>query len=112
MPLFGKLWVRLHGYSEERMKAMQARTPPPIFFGSMILCYLLAAAALAFIIVNLNLRDHQDGILLGFAVWIIVAAVEFTGQISSDRHYGIYTINVAFQFVYLHLMCILLTLWR
>jgi hypothetical protein len=31
--LFGKLWVKLHGYSEEKIKQMQASMSPPRFFG-------------------------------------------------------------------------------
>jgi hypothetical protein len=111
MPLFGKLWIRLHGFSDEKMKAMQSRTPPPLFFGGMIVSYLVAALAL--IVVNLNLTQPlSEGLTLGLAVWFIVAAVELTGQLSSDRHYGIYAINVGFQFVYLNGMSVLLTYWR
>src|SRR5207249_1686249 len=32
MPLFGKLWMKLHGYSEEKVKKMQARLAPAVFF--------------------------------------------------------------------------------
>jgi hypothetical protein len=112
MPLFGKLWISLHGYTEDKMKAMQTRTPPPLFFGGMIVSYLVAALAVALIVVNLNLTQPLEGLILGFALWFIVAAVEFTGQLSSDRHYGIYAINVGFQFAYLNFMGVLLTYWR
>ena len=113
MPLFGKLWLSLHGFSEERIKAMQARTPPPLFFGGMIISYLVIALAVALLVVNLDLKTPlPDGLILGLVIWFLVAAVEFTGQLSSDRHHGIYAINVGFQFVYLIGMGVLLTYWR
>ena len=35
--LFGKLWVRLHGYSEEKVKQMQAAMSPPLCRASLAL---------------------------------------------------------------------------
>src|SRR5712692_7671500 len=77
MPLFGKLWISLHGYTQEKMTAMQARVPPPLFFGGMIVSYLVAALAVALIVVNLSLTAPLEGLILGLALWLIVAAVEF-----------------------------------
>ena len=40
MALFGKTWQRLHGYSDEKVKQMQAAKPPPVFFGTMIASFI------------------------------------------------------------------------
>ena len=55
--LFGKLWQRLHGYSDEKMKEMQARKPPPMFFGLMIVCYMVLAAVVAVIAATFNISS-------------------------------------------------------
>ncbi len=112
MPLFGKLWIRLHGYSEEKVKEMQAKMNPAVFFGGMIASYLAAALALAFLIVNFNVKWAPDGALLGLAVWVVVAAAAMTAHLASQRHIGLYAIDTSFYLVFLLFMGVLLTMWR
>ena len=112
MALFGKLWVRLHGFSEEKVKQMQARVPPPLFFGGMIAAYLVTAFVIALLVASFDLKQPLDGLILGSALFVLVTAVAFTGQLASDRHYGIFAIDAAFYFVLLNFQGVLLTWWR
>lgn len=112
MPLFGKMWIRLHGYSEEKVKEMQAKMKPIVFFGGMIASYLVVAFVVSLLVVGLNLTQIQEGVLLGIFLWLATAAIALTGQLASARHYGIYAIDAAFYFVFLIFMSVLLTLWR
>jgi hypothetical protein len=112
MPFFGKLWVRLHGFSDEKVKQMQARVPPPLFFGGMIAVQLVTAFVVALLVVSLNPTAPLDGVLLGSCLWLLVAAILFSGQLASDRHYGIFAIDTAYHFTLLIFMSVLLTLWR
>jgi len=34
--IFGKLRIRLHGYSDEKLAEMKAKISPPRFFGGMV----------------------------------------------------------------------------
>jgi len=93
--LFGKTWVKLHGYGDEQVKKMQARRPPYVFFPSMIACYLV----LAFVIALAADRLHEAGrprrrALFGGLVWLgPVACIGMTNHISVDEPFGIYLIN-------------------
>jgi hypothetical protein len=112
MPLFGKLWVRLHGWSDETVKAMQAKMKPPVFFGGMIASYLVAAYAVAFLVVVLNPNTFQDGAVLGAALWVVVAACVMTAQIASQKHLGLFAIDAGFYLVFLVAQSVLLVWWR
>ena len=112
MPLFGKLWMKLHGYSEEKVKKMQARLAPAVFFGGMLASYLLIALMVAVLVVSLPLTLPLEGALLGGVLWLIVAAVGFTAYLASDKHIGIYLIDAGYQLTFLLFMGVLLTMWR
>ena len=110
--VFGKLWVRLHGFSEERIAKMKAAMSPPRFFGGMFISYLVLAAALALTLTATPEPTAQTGILLGILFWVATSAIAMTGQIASDRHIGIYFIDVGCALVYLVLMGWVLGTWR
>ncbi len=48
--LFGKAWQKAQGYSEEKVKQMQEQLSVPLFFGTMIICYLVLTFAMSLII--------------------------------------------------------------
>src|SRR5260370_41140375 len=83
MALFGKLWQRLHGFSEEKLKQMQARGPPPLFFGGMIVSQLLAAFVVALLVVSLNPTQPLDGLRLDTCLALRVDAVAVAVQLAS-----------------------------
>jgi hypothetical protein len=113
MALFGKLWARLHGYSEEKMKDMQAKVPPPLFFGGMIICDLVIALVVAILVVGLRINTAAGGVLLGFLIWLgPAAAIRMTSQLASDKPIGLYFIDVTYQLVYLLMMGAILGGWR
>jgi Protein of unknown function (DUF1761) len=110
--IFGKLWVKLHGFSPEKIKEMQARTPPPLFFGGMILSYLVLGLALALLMSGLKEHSALAGAATGFLVWLTVAAIGMTAHIASDKVLGLYFIDVGCELIYLVLMGALLGAWR
>jgi hypothetical protein len=112
MPLFGKLWIKLHGYSEEKVKKMQARLAPAVFFGGMLASYLLIALVVGALVVSLGLKEPLEGAFLGVLLWLIVAAVGFTAYLASDKHIGIYAIDTGYQLTFLLFMGVLLSMWR
>jgi hypothetical protein len=68
--LFGKLWVKLHDYSEEKMAKMKASMSPPQFFGGMFLSYLVLAIALAALLTGFTQPTLATGVALGLLMWL------------------------------------------
>src|SRR4051794_19692947 len=110
--LFGKLWVKLNGFSPEKVKEMQAKMSPPKFFGGMILSYLVLALVLAFLMTGLKEQNAAVGASVGFLVWLAVAAINMTAHIASDKVFGLYCIDLGCELVYLVVMGALLGAWR
>jgi hypothetical protein len=110
--LFGKLWQRLHGYTEEKIKEMQAKMSPPKFFGGMILCYLVLAFVVALLVTTFKIDSAYEGAVLGALLWLAAAAVGMTGHLASGKVFGIFLIDVSFQFIYFVLMGVVLGGWR
>jgi hypothetical protein len=111
--LFGKLWVRLHGYSPEKVKQMQAAKPPALFFGGMIVAYVLLAIVMSIMIGALGISTWCDGAALGLLFWLGPAiALGFTAWLASDRVIGVFIIDWAYQLVFLVMMGAILGAWR
>lgn len=110
--LFGQLWIKLHGFSETKIKEMQANMSPPRFFGGMLLSYLVLASALAVLLSGFPEPGATTGLAVGLIVWLAAAAIALTGHIASDKVFGLYLIDVSCQLVYLVLMGALLGVWR
>jgi Protein of unknown function (DUF1761) len=110
--LFGKLWVKLHGYSPEKVKEMQASMSPPKFFGGMIASYLVLGFAVALLLTGLTEKTAIAGAGLGLLVWVAAAAVMMTNHIASDKVLGIYLIDAGCMLAYLLLMGLMLGAWR
>jgi hypothetical protein len=111
--LFGKQWVKLHGYSEAKIKEMQAAMSPPRFFGGMLLCYFVLALVMALLLTGFSEPSALTGAGLGFLLWLgPTAAVAMTGHIASDKPLALYLIDVGCQLLYLILMGAVLGAWR
>jgi Protein of unknown function (DUF1761) len=110
--LFGKAWIRLQGFSEEKVKEMKANMSPVKFFGGMLLSYLVLAWVIAVILTGLPETEARTGATLGFFVWLGVAAIGVTNHLPSGKPPGVYLIDAGCQLVYLVLMGLLLGAWR
>jgi hypothetical protein len=95
--LFGTLWVRLHGYTQERIAAMKRTRPPPVFFGGMIVCYLVATFALALIIGAVGEPSLWRGVAVAGCVWLVVAALRMTGRLATDKPLALFPIDAGFD---------------
>ena len=110
--LFGKLWQKLNGYSTEKLAEMKAERPPPVFFGTLIVCYAVVALIMAILVTTFNVTGAADGALLGLLLWIMAAAVGLTGHIASDKPMGAFAIDAAYQFIYLLMTGAIIAGWR
>ncbi len=110
--LFGKLWMHLTGFTEEKVKELQARRPPALFFTGMIVCYLVVAFGVAVLAVSLRITSPIEGAVLGLVLWAgFAATIGMTAHLASDRHIGVYCIDTGYQLVFLVLMGAILGGW-
>ena len=65
----------VHGYTDERMRAMQDRRPMPVFFAILLVCYFIIALVMAAIVAVFRIETPLDGVLLGFLIWVMAAAI-------------------------------------
>lgn len=111
--LFGKQWIRLQGWSDERVAEMKAKMSPAKFLAGQFACCLVLAATVALLVVTLNLRTVMEGACLGSILWLGPAtAICLQGHLASGRHNGLYFIDTGYQFVCLVMQGIILAAWR
>ncbi len=110
--LFGKAWQRLNGYSDEKLVEMRAKRPPPVFFGTMIACYVVVSLVLALLVGAMEISSAMPGAMLGGVVFVLAAAVQVTGQIASDKPMRALLIDLAYQAVYMPLTGAIVGGWR
>jgi hypothetical protein len=111
--LFGKLWVKLQGYSQEKIEEMRRRRPPPYFFGGMVICYLVMAWAMALVMTGYPESSALGGALFGGLVWLgPVACNAMTNFISTDKPFALVEIDQGFQLIHLVMMGAILGGWR
>jgi hypothetical protein len=110
--LFGKRWVKLYGYTPEQVQAMQKARPPAVFFGLMILAYLLMAFAMALIVHWTGAKTALDGAAVGLATWVVALAIALTDYISSTKKPGIYLIDCSYQLIFLIMTGVILAVWQ
>jgi hypothetical protein len=110
--IFGRAWQRLHGYSDEQLAQMRARRPPPVFFGTMLVCYVIVALVVAMIAQLAGVSDARSGALLGLLIWVIVAAVGATGHVASHWPWSAFGIDVLYQLIYFTMIGAIVGGWR
>jgi uncharacterized protein DUF1761 len=110
--LFGATWRRLAGFTDEKIKELQGQRGPAVFFGGMIVAYLVVAFVLAALTASLDIQTPIAGAALGLLVWLAVAAVGMTGHLAHDKPFGLYVIDTSFQLAFFVMMGAVLGAWR
>lgn len=111
--LFRNVWLKAHDWSEEKIKAQQAKLPPPVFLGGMFIADTFIAFTMALLMVSLSVKGVENGALFGLVIWAgPAAAIQFTGHLASDRKIAAYFVDISYQFVYLMMMGVLFATWR
>ena len=111
--LFGKLWIRLQGWNEQKVAEMKARMSPAKFLGGMVVAYTVLAFTVSLLVVVVGVRGPVEGACLGSILWLgPAAAIGFTGYLASDRRFGGFALDAAFQLVALLTQGIILASWR
>jgi len=112
--LFGKLWMKAHGYSEEKVKEMQ-KTATQAYITSFV-CYLVMAVVFSVLMSYVypdNTATATKGLQLGFLMWLgFAATIGLTANMFSEKSLSTYLIDVVYQLVYLLIMGAILGGWR
>lgn len=108
-----KPWQRLHGYTDEQVVEMKKLRPPPVFFGGMIVSYLLLAAVLGVLFASVGIASLSAGATMGLLLWLGVALpIGITAWIASNKPFAAFAIDFAYQLVFLLLTGAILGAWR
>lgn len=111
--VFAKLWQRLHGFTDEQVKAMQKARPPQVFFSIMLFAYIVGALAMSVLVVNLELRSAFSGAVLGAFLWLFATtAIGLTDHITRTRPFAAYILDSAYQLVAFMAAGVILAAWR
>jgi hypothetical protein len=110
--LFGKFWLAQSRYTEEQMAKMHAERPMPVYFGNLIVCYVVIALFMGALVQATGVKSFGHGATLGLFVWVIGAMIAMTAHISSPKAWGAYLVDVGYQLVYLPLMGGILAVWK
>lgn len=111
--LFGKVWMRLHGYADntaEQMAQMQrhARQAYVVSF----LAYLAMAAALSLLADYVILVSAAQAIKLALLVFVgFVGPVGLIANRYSDKPLAAWLIDAGYQLLYFIVMSLIVTLW-
>ena len=106
--LFGKLWLKAHGYSQEQMRDTAGRNLMVSLF-----CYVVMAFVLAVLASYAGVATVLQGAFLGFLVWIgFLATLGLTANMYSEKPFSIYLIDAGYQLVYAVVMGVILAAWR
>ncbi len=109
--LFHKLWVKAHGYSEEKVEQMR-KTAGRAFVMSFF-CYVVMAFVLAIFASYADVSTVPQGAFLGLLVWIgFLATLGLTAHMFSEKPLSTYLIDAAYQLVYAVVMGVILAAWR
>jgi len=109
--LFGRAWVRAHGYTEEKIAQMRASASRA--YAVSFVCYIIMALAMSILIGRLDVRMIVGGVKLGAVLGIGFAApLGLTASMFSEKRLSAWLIDAGYQIAYLILMGVILVAWR
>lgn len=108
---FGKLWLGIHGYDQEKMKELEASAGRA--YGVSLLCYLFMALVLSILVALTGVATFVQGMWLGTLVWAGFAfTIGLTGNMFSEKPLSAFLLDTGYQLVYLNVMGGILAAWR
>ena len=109
--LFGRAWVRAHGYTEE--KIAQLRASAGLSYAATFGCHLVMAVALSILIGRMDITMLRGGVKLGAILGFGFAApIGLTANVFSEKRLSAWVIDAGHQIACLILMAVILVAWR
>jgi Protein of unknown function (DUF1761) len=110
--IFGNKFIQLMNWSDAQLKEMQTRSNGKEYLialaSSFVLVYILAH-----FVQYTKARTIANGIQTAFWLWLgFVATTQIATVIFEGRNFGLYLLNVGYQFVGCALAGAILAIWR
>ncbi len=114
-PVFGKVWMKLMKISAADMKKGQKEMGKkmPLYMAIAYLQQLVTSFLMALFSLMLGASDTFSSVLLAFLIWIgFIATTLLNGVLWEKRTVPLYLFNIAYQFVNLVVIALIVGLWR
>jgi hypothetical protein len=109
--LFAKQWMQVHGYTPEKLKAMQAQTKRA--YAISFVSLLVMAAVMAMLIAIIHMSSVTAGIKLGVLCWVgFAATIGLMANMYSDKPLKAFLLDAGYQLVYFVAMGAILAAWH
>lgn len=110
-PLFGKLWTKLEGFTQEKMEEMKkkgmAKSYFLMFVGSLVMAYVLAH-----MVDYAQASTAKAAAQAGFWLWLgFVAPVTLSSVLWNNKPWKLWFLNNAHSLIALVVMAIILVKW-
>lgn len=110
--LFGKAWVKAHGYTDEKVAEMQkgaGRAYAMAFVGNLLMTFVLSV-----LIRSLGVNGVLGGVHLALLCWFgfSVPISLSTWAFSDNKPFVLWMIDASYQLVYMAIMGAILGAWQ
>lgn len=110
-PVFGKLWMSSMGLTPQRMEELKKRGMGKIYFASFVTA-LLMSYVLAHFVKIWAVEDIGGALQLSFWSWLgFVVTVSLGSVLWEGKSFRLYLLNIAYQFVSIFVMAVILAIW-
>ena len=110
--LFRAAWVKAHGFTEEQIKALEAKHSPALFFGGMLVCYFVMALVMAVMFHAGGIDTAKAGLVWGGLLWLVHSSLKMTDHIASGKTFAAFGIDASFQLIALLLTGAIVGGWK
>lgn len=110
-PLFGKMWMRLMGLSDQRLNELKTRGMGKLYASAFIMALVMAFVLAHFAFVWEAISVH-DALQLAFWTWLgFIVTTMINPVLWEGKSWKLYFINIGYQLVALKVMALILVLW-
>lgn len=111
-PLFGKVWVKLMGFSQQDMNKMKEKGMAKTYFWAfvmaVVMAYVLAHFAVAWDVIN-----AMDVFQLAFWIWLgFVVTIQLNSVLWSGKPFQLYLLDIFHYLFAIYIMALVLNYWR
>ena len=111
-PLFGRLWMRLAGMSQEKISQMKGRGMGRAYTPSFIMVLVMAFVLAQFIQV-FEVVDASGAFELTFWIWLgFLVPLLLSPVIWQDKRLKLFVLDSAHYLLAVYVMALVLTLWK
>lgn len=110
--VFGNQFIKLIGWSQEKLAQVGSKSHGQeyliAFVSSLVLVYVLAH-----FVQYAKAKSAVDGLQTAFWLWLgFIATTQLSTVVFEERRFGLYLLNIGYQFVGTSVAGIILALWK